>query len=76
MNKDRRARIQALINKLEDIKEDIDFIKDEEQEYYDNMPENFQMGEKGDKAQEAIDNLDYAYSSIDEVVEYLEEALE
>lgn len=76
MNKDRRARIQALLNKLEDIKEDIDFIKDEEQEYYDNMPENFQMGEKGDKAQEAIDNLDYAYSSIEEVVEYLEEALE
>lgn len=76
MNKDRRARIQALINKLEDIREDIDFIKDEEQEYYDNMPENFQMGEKGDKAQEAIDNLDYAYSSIEEVVEYLEEALE
>lgn len=75
MNKDRRARIQALINKLEDIREDIDFIKDEEQEYYDNMPENFQMGEKGDKAQEAIDNLDYAYSSIEEVVEYLEEAL-
>ena len=75
MNKDRRARIQALINKLEDIKEDIDFIKDEEQEYYDNMPENFQTGEKGDKAQEAIDNLDYAYSSIEEVVEYLEEAL-
>ena len=75
MNKDRRARIQTLLNKLEDIKEDIDFIKDEEQEYYDNMPENFQMGEKGDKAQEAIDNLDYAYSSIEEVVEYLEEAL-
>ena len=75
MNKDRRARIQALINKLEDIREDIDFIKDEEQEYYDNMPENFQMGEKGDKAQEAIDNLNYAYSSIEEVVEYLEEAL-
>ena len=75
MNKDRRARIQALLNKLEDIKEDIDFIKDEEQEYYDNMPENFQMGEKGDKAQEAIDNLDYAYSSIEGVVEYLEEAL-
>jgi uncharacterized coiled-coil DUF342 family protein len=75
MNKDRRARIQALINKLEDIKVDIDFIKDEEQEYYDNMPENFQIGEKGDKASEAIDNLDYAYSSIEEVVEYLEEAL-
>lgn len=76
MNKDRRARIQALIKKLEDIKEDIDFIKDEEQEYYDNMPESIQAGEKGDKAQEAVDNLDYAYSQIDEVIEYLEGALE
>ena len=75
MNKDRRARIQALINKLEDIKEDIDFIIDEEQEYYDNMPESIQAGEKGDKAQEAVDNLDYAYSQIDEVIEYLEGAL-
>ena len=75
MNNDRRARIQALIDKLEGIKEDIDFIKDEEQESYDNMPENFQAGERGDKAQEAIDNLDYAYSQIDEVREYLEEAL-
>lgn len=76
MNKDRRARIQALIKKLEDIKEDIDFIKDEEQEYYDNMPESIQAGEKGDKAQEAVDNLDYACSQIDEVIEYLEGALE
>ena len=75
MNNNRRARIQALIDKLEGIKEDIDFIKDEEQESYDNMPENFQAGERGDKAQEAIDNLDYAYSQIDEVREYLEEAL-
>ena len=75
MNNDRRARIQALINKLEDIKEDIDSIKEEEQEYYDNMPESIQAGERGDKAQEAIDNLDYAYSQIDEVREYLEEAL-
>ena len=75
MNKDRRARIQALIDKLYDIQSDIDFIKEEEQEYYDNMPEIIQYGEKGDKAQEAIDNLDYAYSQIDEVVEYLEVAL-
>lgn len=75
MNKDRRARIQALIDKLYDIQSDIDFIKEEEQEYYDNMPESIQYGEKGDKAQEAIDNLDYAYSQIDEVIEYLEEAL-
>ena len=40
------------------------------------MPESIQAGEKGDKAQEAVDNLDYACSQIDEVIEYLEGALE
>lgn len=75
MNNDRRARIQALIDKLEDIKEDIDSIKEEEQGYYDNMPESIQAGERGDKAQEAIDNLENALSSFDEISDYLEEAL-
>ena len=75
MNNDRRARIQALINKLEDIKEDIDFIKDEEQEYYDNMPESIQAGERGDKAQEAIDNLESTLDYLNDVTGFLEEAL-
>lgn len=75
MNKDRRARIQALIDKLEGIKEDIDFIKDEEQEYYDNMPESIQAGERGDKAQEAIDNLESTLDYLNDVTGFLEEAL-
>lgn len=75
MNNNRRARIQALINKLEDIKEDIDFIKDEEQEYYDNMPESIQAGERGDKAQEAIDNLESTLDYLNDVTGFLEEAL-
>lgn len=75
MNNNRRARIQALIDKLEDIKEDIDFIKDEEQEYYDNMPESIQAGERGDKAQEAIDNLESTLDYLNDVTGFLEEAL-
>lgn len=75
MNNDRRARIQALIDKLEDIKEDIDFIKDEEQGYYDNMPESIQAGERGDKAQEAIDNLESTLDYLNDVTGFLEEAL-
>ena len=75
MNNNRRARIQALIDKLEDIKEDIDSIKDEEQGYYDNMPESIQAGERGDKAQEAIDNLESTLDYLNDVTGFLEEAL-
>lgn len=75
MNKDRRAKIQHIIDQLEAIKEDLECIRDEEQEYYDNMPESIQAGERGDKAQEAVDNLENALSSFDEISDYLEEAL-
>lgn len=74
MNNDRRKRIQEIRESLLDLQADLEKIKDEEQEAYDNLPESFQDGEKGEKMSEAIDNLDYAFSSLEEVAEYLEEA--
>ncbi|MGE0294727.1 MAG: hypothetical protein AB7P97_20440 [Hyphomonadaceae bacterium] len=35
-------------------------LRDELQEWYDNLPENFQSGDKGDQLQEAIGELDDA----------------
>ena len=39
MNKERRKQLDEIISKLEDIKQDIVSLQDEEQEYFDNMPE-------------------------------------
>lgn len=75
MNKDRRKRIQDVKDQLLNLLTEIEEIKDEEQEAYDNLPESLQEGGKGEKMSEAIDNLDSAYSSLEEVAEYLEEAL-
>jgi hypothetical protein len=49
------------------LKETIEGIRDEEQEYFDNMPEGFQNGDRGSTAQEAIDNLEAAASDLDEI---------
>ena len=56
-------------------------IQDDEQEYYDNMPESFQYGEKGsaveeiiDTLQSALDELDTASTSLTDCVEYLVQA--
>ena len=38
---------------------------DEEQEYYDKMPEGIQMGERGERAANAIDGLENAISAFD-----------
>lgn len=44
---------------------EIEALKDEEQEYFDNMPESLPGGEKGDAAQESVDELQEALDSID-----------
>jgi len=41
-------------------------VRDEEQEAYDNMPESFQGGEKGEKAQECISAIEDAISSLED----------
>lgn len=76
MNADRRKRIQEIIDQLTDIQTDAEAIRDEEQEAYDNLPENLQGSERGEAMSEAADNLDNAYNSIDEVLEYLNAAIE
>jgi uncharacterized coiled-coil DUF342 family protein len=88
MNKDRRKAIDALLERIEQLKTDIDAlaseietIKDEEQDYYDNMPESFQDGDKGQRAQEAIDALDNAQQTLegfdcDDVISSLQTASE
>lgn len=90
MNKERRkeiARLAALVDTargmLQDAREGVEAVKDEETEYKDAMPESLQGGEKGDKAQAAIDALeeldsefDQIDSSIDTIIEKLGEAAE
>ena len=50
MNKQRRKQIYELAEKIRELKDEVETLRDEEQDYYDNMPESFQGGEKGDKA--------------------------
>lgn len=74
MNKDKRKRLQSIRDQLLDLQTEIEEIKDEEQEAYDNLPEPLQDGEKGEKMTDAVDSLDSAYSSLEDVLDYLDEA--
>ena len=71
VNKDRRkeiARIVEMLNNmdLETIREAVESVRDEEQDYYDNMPEGFQNGDKGFAAEEAISMLDEVLYGVEE----------
>ena len=76
MNKARRKEIEDIIADLYILQDRIESVKDEEEEYLYNIPENLQSSERYEKAEESVDNLDSAYDMIDELVSYLNEAME
>lgn len=73
MNKERRKKISIQIAKINDIASALQELLDEEQDYYDNMPENLQGSLRGDAAEEAIDALTDAVSSLEDAAGTLEE---
>jgi hypothetical protein len=58
MNKARYARLRAARDELE-------LIRDEEQDAFDNLPENFQNSERGEDLQSGIDALEEACSALE-----------
>ena len=97
MNNTRRKSLEVIKDALEELSNRIDMakvetegqnsaieeLKDEEQEYMDNMPESLQSGERYENADAAVSAMDEAYNSIDsamnslqEAYDYLQEAME
>lgn len=74
MNKVRRNQIDNAIQLAYKLQEEIENIQQDEQEAYDNLPESLQYSERGETMEQAIDNLDSALSSIEELIDYLTEA--
>lgn len=64
-----RTEVCSILGHLEKIKEDIEDVKNQEEEYKDNLPENLQNGEKADQSDTAITQLEEAVGYIDEMVD-------
>ena len=76
MNKMNRKQLSDLISRIETIHEELDEIKDGEEEKFGNMPENLQDSEKGEALSEIIDFLDSASESLNESVESIQSAID
>lgn len=76
MNKLRRERLDEIAGTLTQAMNDLDEVRDEEEEYWENMPESLSTGEKGAAAEEAVMGLSDASALIEEAVEYIENAKE
>jgi hypothetical protein len=76
MNKARRAAVEQAKTLIEKARLIVENCRDEEQDVYDNMPENLQGSERGQKVEaasdalsEAIDSLETAESACDTAME-------
>lgn len=76
MNKQRRKVIRELIEQATALSQQIEQVLNEEQDYYDYMPENLQNSERGQNTEEAIGNLEEAQSDIENCISNLESAIE
>lgn len=76
MNKQRRERIQEVVDQISVLCQELEELRDEEQEYMDNMPENLQCSERYEMAEVAVDNLDSAIGSLEEAIDYTNKASE
>ena len=75
MNNDRRKQLREIITVLENVKVDLEAIRDDEQDYMDNIPENLQGSSRCDTAEEAIDNMDDALNYLEDVMDFISEAI-
>lgn len=76
MNKARRKRIEDVVSRLMDLQSEIEELRDTEREIVDNAPDNLQGSERYEIAEAAADNLDSACDSVNELIDYLNEAAE
>lgn len=69
MNKVRREKIRKINVMIEAALEELRTVLDEEQDYYDNIPENLLGSERAEASEEAIDIISDSIDSIEEVIE-------
>lgn len=73
MNNKRRKEISKIVSTLEDVRDRLSEVVDEEQIAFDNMPESIQGSDRGCDSEEAIGYLSDALDSVESALEYLDE---
>lgn len=76
MNKQRRLRIQEVIEELESIREQLEELQLEEEEAYDNMPDNLKESTMGEKMYEWTEVLSDSEDDVQGIIDELQDKLD
>jgi F0F1-type ATP synthase membrane subunit b/b' len=75
MNNLRRKALMEIEDKIGELKSELETIRDEEQEYIDNMPESLQSSEKHEAGEVAVENMENIIDSLSEAITYMDAGL-
>lgn len=75
MNKERRDRLSDVIASLEEAKDLLEDVKNDEQNAFDNMPVGLQCSERGSKMEDYIELMEDAGDQIDNVCMFIEKKI-
>jgi len=73
MNQERRKRISEAITNIRQNVSKLESIKDDEDDYRENIPENLQSGDAYQRSEECSDALQNAIDSIGEAADELDQ---
>lgn len=73
MNKQRRKRLTEAFNKIAEVMGILEEVKSEEGESYENLPDNFRDGERGEEMQNYIEMLEEANNYLDDANSVIEQ---
>lgn len=76
MNRNRRKQLQAISDQLTRLMEQLEAVNEDEGEAYENLPEPFQYGERGEAMEEAMQNMEDAIAAMEEAVNSIGLAIE
>ena len=76
MNKERRRRLGNVYAALQAAKDELEWIREEEQDAYDNLPESLQDDDRGYELEHNVEQMESAEEALSEAIEALEEILE
>lgn len=73
MNKRRRKEVEKAFGLINEAKEILSSVREEEKEAHDNLPESFRYGERGEEMEQYIEMLDEADGYIDDAISVIDQ---
>lgn len=72
MNAKRRKSLKEISEQVSKLKDQLESLREEEEEYTENMPENLWGSERYEKSQEYISDMEEAQDSLESAINLIE----